>query len=187
MIKIGMVGEAPNDTNAIRNLLSKKYSYGEYEYIPLLDRINGSQLDSQKTKRLLRIEYEDKKPDLIIFIRDLDSVETRSEAFRHKKIYFSEFNRVVDKKGIFLLHIFEIEAIILSNIDVFNSVYKVNIEFVENCMKVHDPKGFLRSKCNDYNESDNAMIFEQISFDTVYANCNYFTGFINRFEKIINR
>lgn len=69
---IGLVGEAPNDTNAIKNLLSKQYSIPNYYFYPILDHIHGTQLDNPKTKRLLRIEYEFKKPDIVIFIRDLD-------------------------------------------------------------------------------------------------------------------
>ena len=48
-MKIGLVGEAPNDTQSIQNILSGKFS--ELDYVFMLDRINGSNLDSQKTKK----------------------------------------------------------------------------------------------------------------------------------------
>ncbi len=40
---IGLVGEAPNDTNAIKNLLSKQYSIPNYYFYPILDHIPGTQ------------------------------------------------------------------------------------------------------------------------------------------------
>ena len=185
MIKIGLVGEAPNDTTSIMHLMSKKYNQPDYEYVPMLDRINGSQLDNQKTKRLLRIEYEDKKPDILIFIRDLDSIHTKSEEFKNKKGYFSDSNRIVNKKGIFLLHIFEIEAMIVADIDAFNKIYGTETVFDSNCMLLHEPKEFLRTACNKYTESNNPTIFQELSFEKVHRNCQYFSGFINRFENLL--
>ena len=70
-MKIALVGEAPNDTLSIKYLLEKRYK--TFNFFSMLKIINGSSLDSQKTKRLLRIEFQIEKPDLVIFIRDLDS------------------------------------------------------------------------------------------------------------------
>lgn len=92
-MRIGLVGEAPNDTEAIKNLLNKKYSALEFFF--MLNNINGSNLDNQKTKRLLRIEYEFEKPDIVIFIRDLDSVLPNKKKLYERKNYFTEFNSVV--------------------------------------------------------------------------------------------
>jgi hypothetical protein len=66
-MKIGLVGEAPSDTTAIQNLLNRQYP--DFDFVTLLDRIHGSMLDNKKAiNRLLRIEYEDQQPDIIIFI-----------------------------------------------------------------------------------------------------------------------
>ncbi|MCF6308591.1 MAG: hypothetical protein L3J09_11660 [Flavobacteriaceae bacterium] len=107
-MRIGLVGEAPNDTQSMKNLMEKNYDSG-FEFFFMLDRINGSKLDSQKTKRFLRIEYKTKKPDLIIFIRDLDSVLPNELKLNGRKLYFTNSNRVVDKNGIYLLHIYEMK------------------------------------------------------------------------------
>ena len=87
-MKIGLVGEAPNDVKSIRNLLIKKYS--DFEFVFMLQRINGANLDSQKTKRFLRIEYENQKPDIVIFIRDLDSLLPNIKKLYERKDYFSK-------------------------------------------------------------------------------------------------
>ena len=116
---IGLVGEAPNDTLSVKNLLVNRFPENKYTYITLLNRVNGDNLEYQKIKRWLRIEFETKKPDIVIFIRDLDGLAHEKDKIKKRKEYFSEFNSVVNKKGIFLLHIYEIEALILTDILIF--------------------------------------------------------------------
>ncbi|GAA4736876.1 hypothetical protein GCM10023229_14260 [Flavisolibacter ginsenosidimutans] len=177
------MGEAPTDTSAIQNLLRKRYPAPAYDFVTLLDQIHGSLLDSQKIKRFLRIEFEDKRPDIVIFIRDLDSIHTHSQVFSEKKRYFSESNRVVNKQGIFLLNIYEIEALVVADIEAFNRKYQTALEYNGDCMMLEDPKGFLRSHCKSYSEIDNAELFKELSFDTLLEKCRYFQGFIYRFNK----
>lgn len=125
-MKIGLVGEAPFDTTAIQNLLSR--SYQDLDFVTLLNRINGSMLDNKKAiRRLLRTEYEDHKPDVILFIRDLDSLNNDGEAKRIRQEIFSYSNHIVDGIGIHLLNIFELEALILADIATFNSYYGVSL------------------------------------------------------------
>ena len=183
-MKIALIGENTNDTDFIQNLLEKRYFPSEYEYFEMLDKVNGSQLDSQKTKRSLRIEFEDKKPNLVIFIRDLDSILPNKKKVEERKAYFSESISVVDKKGIYLLHIYEIEALILADIETFNAIYKCEIPFIEDPMKVEEPKEFLRLNAKEYKESDNPDVFQKLDFEKTLT-CEYFKVFIAKFEKII--
>nr|MBA3987333.1 hypothetical protein [Flavobacteriales bacterium] len=128
MKKIGLIGEAPNDTNSFINLFSNHCSEKGY-FVNLINDIHGSMLENQKTKHLLRKEYESHKPDFVVFIRDLDGLETDIDQVDRRKAYFTEFNSVIDKKGIYLLNIFEIEALILADIEAFNDLYNCQIEF----------------------------------------------------------
>ena len=182
-MKIGLVGEAPNDVQSIRNLLVKKYS--DLDFVFMLQRINGANLDSQKTKRFLRIEYETQKPDIVVFIRDLDSILPNMKNLYERKNYFTSSNRVVDKKGIHLLNIYEIEALILADIATFNNKFNVNVPIVNDVMLISEPKEFLRDKTKNYNESMNAEIFEDLIFDTVLSKCKYFEKFIENFDKML--
>ena len=182
-MKIGLVGEAPNDTQSIKNLLIKKYS--KLDFFFMLQRINGSSLDSQKTKRFLRIEYQTQKPDIVIFIRDLDAVLPDKKKHNERKDYFTNFNSVVDKKGIYLLNIYEIEALILADINTFNKEFNVSIKSVTNVMSISEPKEYLRERAKKYNESKNPEIFEKLTFGKVKSNCDYFNKFINDFDKIL--
>lgn len=184
-MKIGMVGEAPNDTNAIKNLLSKRYRFPEFTFYALLNNIHGSQLDNQKTKRLLRIEYENKKPDIVIFIRDLDGTLENNTTLKHRNEYFKASNKVVDKKGVFLLNIFEIEALIISDIETFNRFFNCQLTYEGDPMEVENPKEDLKNKCQQFKESFNPDIFEQLNLKTVRQNCSYFKAFILKFERKI--
>lgn len=180
-MKIGLIGEAPNDTNSMKYLLEKKYPQPDFDFVSMLDRIPGSNLDSQKTKRLLRIEYESKSPDIIIFIRDLDSLKSDKKQLSKRKQYFTDSNSVVNKKGLYLLHIYEIEALILADIETFNELYKCNILPIDDPMLIEEPKEYLRERAKQYNESDNPDIFKLIDFEKALG-CRYFDEFINKLE-----
>lgn len=181
-MKIGLVGEAPNDTLAIKNLLERRYTDAKFEFVSLLQIINGSGLDSQKTKRFLRIEYETQKPDIVVFIRDLDATWPNRPKYYTRQEYFSNSNSVVDKKGIFLLNIFEIEALILADINTFNSLYDTkNVEF-ENVMTISEPKEVLKKITSKYCISDNPIIFKKLNYDELLK-CLYFKKFIKKLDR----
>lgn len=183
-MKIGLVGEAPNDIQSIKNLLLKRYTDSKYKFVFMLQRINGSNLDSQKTKRFLRIEFEIQKPDIVIFIRDLDSVLPNKIKLYERRNYFTNFNSVVNKKGIHLLHIYEIEALILSDIETFNKIYNTNIPKFIDVMKVNEPKEFLKKATSKYSESQNSDIFDKLDFNKV-LDCKYFGKFIENLDKLL--
>lgn len=104
---IGLIGEHPNDTDSIKVLLSK-YLGAEVEFIYLLKNLTGGMLDEKKKdkfnltmKNRLRREFELENPDIVIFIRDLDAVKNSPdyhEKLKHRKGFFSQGNKVVDKK-----------------------------------------------------------------------------------------
>lgn len=151
----------------------------------MIENIRGDNLENKKTKHRLRKNYEREKPDWIIFIRDLDGLEHETDKIEQRKRYFSNFNSVVDKKGVFLLNIYEIEALLLADIAGFNRFYKVSISFTGNPMQVIQPKEFLASKSN-YKQSDTPFIFDQLNFDTVYKRCSYFKDFIENLTNKLN-
>lgn len=181
-MKIGLIGESPNDTASVANLLSKKYK--EISFLTLLDNVRGGQLDDTKIKHFLRKEYEILKPNIIIFIRDLDGLKSDRHQLQIRKQYFTEFNSVVDKKGIYLLNIYEIEALILSDIDTFNKEYNTQIESIENVMEIVEPKEFLKKFAKGYLETHNAKIFQQLNFQQVLG-CAYFKEFILNFNELL--
>jgi hypothetical protein len=185
MIRIGMIGENPTDTTCIASLLNKKYSSG-VSFFPLIKNVNGSSLDNPKIKRQLRREYEIEKPDLVLFIRDLDGLEHHYDLLNYRKNWFSDLKRVVDKKGLLLLNIFELEALLLTDIEMVNNHYGSNIEMLEDCMKIEQPKEFLSERISRYLTGHNIELFSLLKYEIVIAKCRYFKTFDEDFEKIVS-
>lgn len=187
-MKIGLVGEAPADTLPIKNLLSQKYK--DFTFVELLkNKITGSSLENQKTKTELRIECITQRPDVVIFIRDLDGLltpEYRAKRLQRQQYYKSFKGCTQVKKTIFFLNIWEIEALILADINAFNKFYKCNVEFDGNPMIIEEPKEHLSNLHNKYSESHNGNIMEKIDFERVYENCAYFKSFVNKFNRLIS-
>jgi hypothetical protein len=84
LMKVGIIGEDPYDTTAIKNLLSRKYPY---QFKPILKQVRGHQLDSAKSLRLLKIELMQQTYPVIIYTRDLDGLETETQ--KKEKFFFN--------------------------------------------------------------------------------------------------
>jgi hypothetical protein len=191
MKRIGLIGEHPNDTSAIDVLLSRLYP-NRFEFFPMLINVNGSKLEHQKIKRFLRNEYISHKPDWVIFIRDLDGLENEKAKINQKKRYFAEFRTVVghrinsktpNRNALYLLHVWEIEALIFSDIRTFNEYYGCEIEEVENPMFVVKPKEEL-TKVAPYKEMDCSEIFKKINLEKIRT-VKYLNRFLVDFERLL--
>jgi len=88
MIKIGLVGEDPNDTKSIQNLLLQEYR-GRIKFEILAKRITGYQLDNPKIKRSLPIEVKDKKCQIVILIRDTDGFQSKNSKVMKVQNWFN--------------------------------------------------------------------------------------------------
>lgn len=182
--KIGLIGEDPNDTTAIKNLLLQRHAKGLH-FEQLLKRKRGYELNNPRYAAALRIEYDSEKPDFVIFIKDADALPSEEDKIKQVKDWFDKLNKVVDKKGILLLNIYELEALILTDIDTFNKHYNVNINYTKNVMFEKDPKGFLKLKTkgrNQYHESDCPKLFAKLDFDKVLT-CSEFNKFYKAFKE----
>ncbi|WP_304063176.1 DUF4276 family protein [Pedobacter glucosidilyticus] len=182
MIQVGLVGEDPNDTAAIKNLLSSKYE-GKLQFKPLLKGIKGYQLDNPKTSRALEQEVKRTSCKIIIFIRDLDGFDTQQDFVERKKTWFKKLSK---KEDVLLLNVWELEALILADIAAFNNLYKCNISFTGNPMRQKDPKEFLKSKTangkRQYKESHAPEVFQSLNIDLLIKNCAFFKEFMLEFE-----
>lgn len=188
MKKIGLIGEDPNDTNAIKNLLERKYPKN-IKFQQLLKNIRGHQLDNARVSKSLEIEYKEYKPNFVIFIRDADCISTEQAKIQKVHDWFSKLNISVNNTGILLMNVFELEALILADIATFNKLYRTTIKYSGNVMFQMDPKKFLKEKTyknhKKYSESDCPNIFKQLDFDIVLNNCTYFKAFYEIFmEKV---
>lgn len=188
MIRVGLVGEDPNDTLSIKNLLNQRYSR-VVKFYQLAKRVKGFQLDNPKIKKSLPIEFADSKCSFIVYIRDLDGFQSESKKLQAKLNWFKALDAVINKEGLLLLNIWELEALIFSDIDTFNSIYKINHRFKGNPMLQREPKEILKKITSKekkrYKESHCPELFKQLSIDNVENNCGCFRDFIQEFNKKI--
>lgn len=181
-MKIGLVGESPHDTNSIANLLKKVYT--SFSFVNLIQNIRGSQLDQlQPTKRILRIEYQYHNPDLVIFIRDLDGLADDHDQIELRRNYFREFRSVVNNRAVFMLNIYEIEALILCDLNAFKGYYSCECSCGQDPHTIIKPKEYLKGLYKHYREVDNAKIFANINHNLLLQRSEDYKRFIGKFER----
>lgn len=176
-MKIGLIGEDPNDTQAIKNLLQQKL---DVKFKPLLKNITGSNLDSKKFLRMFRGELKKEEFSAIFFVRDLDGLPSENQKIEKKKYWFNKLKKENPSYSFFLLNIYEIEALVLSDINTFNKLFGCDLKESKNPMYVKNPKELLKSETKQkFKENLNPKVFYNLNFDVVKNNCDYFSDFYN--------
>jgi hypothetical protein len=182
---IGLIGEDPNDTLAMANLLGRQFP--QLAFVRLLRNLTGSMLDNQANLNRLRREFEEEKPDWVLCIRDLDSVKTQTnfaQKKRERQAFFAKCNRLTDQKAIRLLHIYEIEALLLADFTLVKAEFKLETDFMGDPMLVSEPKEWLkRATGHRYHEGQNPALFGKLDVGRLTANCRYFNRFYREFAK----
>ncbi|GAA4213104.1 hypothetical protein GCM10022289_44800 [Pedobacter jeongneungensis] len=190
MINVGLVGEDPNDTVAISKLLSKKYAE-KIRFHSLAKRLRGCQLDSPKILKTLPIDFKDKECEFIIYVRDLDGFSSEKAKFEAKNKWFTTLDARINGQGILLLNIWELECLILGDIETFNRLYNVNCNFKGDPVMIKDPKGFLMKETakskKKYQESHCRDIFGDLDFEKVSKNCSPFRTFIKNLDEKLSK
>lgn len=184
MKRIGLIGEDPNDTLSIKNLLLQKHS-DVFQYKQLIRNKKGGQLNNPRVFASLLVEFKDYNPHFIVFIKDADALPTEKDKIKEVINWFNKLNGYVDKRGLLLINIYELEALILADIDNFNKLFGTSIQFSKNVMYQKEPKEFLILKTSKnkkkYTESMCPEIFENLNIDTVLKNAPFFEQFYNDF------
>ncbi|MBE9601989.1 hypothetical protein [Pedobacter sp. MC2016-24] len=187
MIKIGVVGEDPNDTSSVISLLSKKYPYVQFR--KLAKGVTGCQLDSRKLITSLTIEVKRQQLKSIIYIRDLDGFDSERAKLIKISTWFTNLDNQFGRTGILLTNIWELEALIFADISTFNTLYKVNHQFKGDPSKIKDPKQELkkitRNGSKKFHESHCPQVFDQLDVNQIAKNCTYFNQFLIDFSKLI--
>lgn len=190
MKKIGLIGEDPNDTTSVAKLLEKKYK-GQVQFVALAKRIRGYQLNNDKIKKILPIEFASQKCKLVIFIRDLDAFKSQGVKVTAVNNWFKAVNSTINNQGILLNNIWELEALIFADIETFNLIYNISHKFKGDPTMIKEPKEKLMELTSgtrkQYRESHCPEIFEKLSIDTVEKNCAYFREFITAFDEKIKK
>jgi hypothetical protein len=189
MIRIGVIGENDNDAKAISELLKKNFSEN-FHFHRLLPNINGSQLDDKKSNHLvikLRKEFELEDLHYVLYIRDLDALAEDKEQVKFRKNRFRRFSKTVNNQAIFMLNIYEIEALILADFENYKRcIGKEDLIFdgkIAHTLEKKELDDFL-NLCN-YSKTDLATILPQLDFNTIFQNHPFFNFFIKEFRKMI--
>jgi hypothetical protein len=181
-IRIGLLGESPNDTVAIQGLLRKQFG-DRLEFVTLLDDVTGSQLDDAITPKLLRFQFQLYRPRIVVVIRDLDGRENDFTATRRQRLsFFRRMNTIVEQRGIYLLNICSIEALLLADADVINDHYGCRCVVEVDPAHIDNPSDVLAHVTSGrYAEGHCRELFPQLRYDRLIEVCDYFAKFHHEF------
>lgn len=172
MKRVGIVGEHyDNDAGALKKLLEQQYDNQQVIFFPLLKTLRGKQLDNvSKVVKMLVSEAKKLKLNFIIYMHDLDSLPSDNEKFTSLLKWYYKVK--LNDNDLFFISIFELEALMLADIDMFNELYAVNITFKSNPLFKENPKEFLKLQTakarQKYHESHSIKIFENLRFSEIY-------------------
>lgn len=182
MIRIGLIGEDPNDTVAIQNLLKPKI--GSIAHFKTVCRnIKGCQLESAKFYRAIDVETRIANFDILICIRDLDAFKSEVDKIKERNAWFEKVKKSANNcNTVFLLNIWEIEAIIFADLSPFNKKYGTKLAWSKDPSSIKEPKEKLKAETKKakrrYVESDSKDLFAELDFDKVVAKCSFFKDFL---------
>lgn len=188
-MRIAVMGERWSDDDAIVFLLGKRFPTHEFFRLLSDNDFSGSELDNTTNNNRIRREFELEQPDLVILSRDLDTTEQGADytnKIKYRKAFFTKFRRIFNRRTLKLLHIYELEALILADIKSFNLWGDFNVKFDGNPMWQEETKEFLKTHTKGkFQESDNADLFKQLDYETLRQNCQYFSDFSIELESIL--
>jgi hypothetical protein len=166
-MKVGLIGENPNDTDAIAVLLRKRHNHN---YVSVLKRRKGGQLDNDKFTKLLKTELNADTYDVLIFVRDLDGFETEEDKVKKRQDWFDINSTSFGGKSLFLLNVHELEAIFFADVDSLNKLFGLKLKF-KNPMFISNPKEELKKISSaKYNENRAAEYMVSLDYNAVLSN-----------------
>jgi hypothetical protein len=185
MKRVGIIGESPNDTMPLCEILNREFGK-KASFKVLLKRVKGGQLDSiAKASKLISAELKSSigknKYDLLVFVRDLDGFESEVEKMKRVNLWYRTLSKLIPKH-VLLLNIQEVEALVLSDIEVFNTMYNTKITFNGDPEKKANPKEFLKEQSSKshkkYKEKDIEKLLPMLDFSKLTGKCNSFEKFV---------
>ena len=189
MKRIGIIGEHfKNDACALSLLLTPQYQ-GQIKFIPILKSLKGGYNSAAKISRMLPTEMLKNNLDAVICTHDLDNHAKQANI----EGWFKEINNSIKDKGVLFLLVMELEALILADIECFNTIYGTSLKYTKNPKNEPDPKKYLMEKTfktnRKYDENHSEEIFNQLRFDIVYKKHKgeqSFQAFIDAFNSNFN-
>ena len=186
---IGLVGEDPNDTKSIEALLLKRWP-DRYVFKRLARNLRGSQLDADKTTRIIKADCENELPFLVIFIRDVDDKIPRPVRLRQLQEWYKTNSSGIKARSILLINIEELEALIFAGAEAFEQLYGIDLPRNRDVTKISNPKELLKSKTGNskkqFSESHCPDLFSAMNLELLQKNCAYFKQFMTDLELLLD-
>lgn len=178
--RVGVVGESSFDTKALRDLLDRQYGQ-RAQFIDLALRLEGGQFDGKKAQTMFKLRYAAKQPDLVIIFRDLDG-PADDEVMRQKRaVFFAEMNALVGSRGLFLVHVYTIEALLIAHIEVFQQKFGWQCRVPANPTTIPKPAQFLRDASRNsrrrYDKASCPDMMALVEYPYLTKRCRYFAEF----------
>lgn len=188
-IKVGLVAEDYFDSLSIKNLLEQRYKE-KVHLVPFAKGIKGTKFCTKKMVDTIKAETRGDSFKLIVYIADLDAFESQTELLKAKENLFHKANDQLKIDGLFLLNIWELEALIFGDIDAFNKMYHTKEKANRNPMFIKEPKEELKRLTfktkKQFKEAHCPEIFKQLNIDNVEKNCTCFKKFITHLNQKLN-
>lgn len=185
---VGLLGESPNDTDSLRALLGRRYGE-QLRFVIISPEITGTQLDSPKFQHIVRANYRFQKPNLIVMTRDLDAPATDRRKRVERLLFFRKLNKGFEQKGVFLLHVEAMEALIAADTRPFDKRYGCTCAVPADPTTIANPAQFLKdatASCKEhYNEGHCASLLAEVEYDKLLQYCQYFASFDQEFKRRI--
>jgi|GEM_PF-6583584 len=190
---IGLLGESRNDTSAIKNLLENYFnSFVNGKRVERIickellieGNITGNRLDTKEFLQEAKSAYQIFKPDVVVFIRDLDQRgnnskqkarrnEAEQRAFRQEK--FEELKKALhaqaghtDLSVLFLLIQYAIENLILADLERANKHWNTNLDLAgQEPIAIQFPVVWLKERYPKYDEGQCPELFQQLRADVI--------------------
>lgn len=192
VFSVGLIGENPNDSDALAALLKQRYS-GRCAFTYLGKQCTGDQLKNPKMLRVLQQEYDAKQPRLVIYIRDLDAFASDEHKQRERQQEFAAIKKIVGPEALFLLHVVQFEALLWADIDMINDHYGVSLTSKGDPTRIAQPKKKLISatdkpKANkQYSPNHSAELAAKLDYEKLLNSCGYFRDFDDAFAAKLPR
>jgi hypothetical protein len=175
---IGIIGEHPNNDSQALIALLDKFVCDDWELkVCDLKGLRGARLDNFRDfQALLQIEKLEESYERFIIIRDLDGLEKDKTKIKQKESWFKKVKQIINDESYFFLVIYELETLMLCDLDTINRFFGTNITLDKGPMKILSPKeailmrGTEKSVKGKYDPSFSEAIFQKISFEKIYQN-----------------
>ncbi|WP_293897614.1 DUF4276 family protein [Sphingobacterium sp. UBA5670] len=180
---IGLIGEDPNDTVALENLLKPQFG-SAIRFKTLCKKLKGDGLESFKFFKQITAETKIEKYDLLVCIRDLDGFNSDKLKVDSRNIWFQKVKDYANNcKAVILLNVWELEALLFADINLINRKYGTKLTFSKDPTSIKDPKEKLKRETSKgrrrYVESDCRELFAEIDYNKIMAKCIFFRDFVN--------